>query len=613
MVKNDFWSEPADGLNDLEALTNQRNTAFFDFTVDAAQFSQLATNEDTTSSSQPPLIPKTPLSAPIIYEDIWGDDVEEPSVTETFFSPDQTLNADMEPIKEWTEDKELLSEQNDETLVLLENSNQIPASPITSSLAVHENATDFLTKFGDFDTLSSFDNVFEQDLLMDDLELLDIDAALAELNEEELPFSQAEKQARGVIIGQGNVSGWMGSYGLFYINWDYGAEAEQEALRRLGYAELEISEATRAFVIQAARAARLPRSQERELTTRLGFLRLLLTQLPKSDDSEKDPYAEKRTALMAEIADLERMLIYKMQWVAVKKAAQFVGRGIDLDDLIQYGMLGVIAGVKHYDVNKNARLLVATNWWVFQSLNRAVAENVRLIRVPVYIAETLANIKKQHAVLQISLGRLPKLRELADVLQVPVERLKELLRLNERLLSWEWCKLAEDAHGGYSFQPLENTSVVNEDTLDDETDELDIKQNVEAMLQLLSTRERQVVTLRYGLYDEEMRTLEEVGKVLHVTRERVRQIEDRAFEKIRSDYYLKKRVIKIQDTSPKNEENTLKAVSRHEPRQRKTAEDNKVLPKANDVKGKRNIIEVEGHTLEQVASRHGFTLRKVHD
>src|SRR6266436_1211981 len=325
MVKNDFWSEPADGLNDLEALTNQRNTAFFDYTVDAAQFSQLATNEDTTSSSQLPLIPKTPLSAPIIYEDIWGDDVEEPSFTETSFSPNQTLNADMEPIKEWTEDKELLSEQNDETLMLVENSNQIPASPITSSLAAHENTTDFLTKFEDFDTLSSFDNVFEQDLLMDDLELLDIDAALAELNEEELPFSQAEKQARGVIIGQGNVSGWMGSYGLFYINWEYGEEAEQEALKRLGYAELKISEATRAFVIQAARAARLPRRQEREPTKKLAHTRLLLAQLPKCNDPENDPYAEQRVALDAEIADLERTLVSKMQWVAVKKATQFVG------------------------------------------------------------------------------------------------------------------------------------------------------------------------------------------------------------------------------------------------------------------------------------------------
>src|SRR5437660_1319153 len=82
----------------------------------------------------------------------------------------------------------------------------------------------------------------------------------------------------------------MRSYGLFYINWEYGAEAEQEALKRLGYAELEISEATRAFVIQAARAARLPRHQERELTTKLDHTRLLLAQLSRCNDPEIDPY-----------------------------------------------------------------------------------------------------------------------------------------------------------------------------------------------------------------------------------------------------------------------------------------------------------------------------------
>lgn len=606
MVKKDFWSEPADGLNDLEALTNQRSTTFFDYTVDAAQFSQLATNEDMTSSSQPPIIPKTSLSAPIIYEDIWGDGVKEPTVTKAPFSPDQTLYADIEPIQEWNEDEELLGEQNDETLFLSKNSNEIPVSPITSPFAAHENTIN-LTELEDFVTLSTFDKALEQDLLMDDLELLDIDAALAELDEEEASLSESEKQAAGVVTGLGNVAGWMGRYGLFYINWEYGEEAEQEALKRLGYAELKISEATRAFVIQAARVARLPRSQERELTKKLAHTHLLLAQLPRCNDPENDPYAEHRAALNAEIADLERTLVSKMQWVAVKKATQFVGAGIDLDDLIQFGMLGVIAGVKRYDVNRNARLLVVVNWWVFQSLNRAVSEFARFVRVPVYIAETLVQIKKQHNALQMSLGRLPTLKELADVVQLPVERLKELLRLNEKIISLEWCKLAEYAHEGYSFQTLENTSVVNEDTLDDETDELDKKQNIEAMLLLLSTRERQVVTLRYGLYDEEMRTLEEVGKVLHVTRERVRQIEDRAFKKIRSDYHLKKRVIKVQDFPQK------KAVSRHEPKQSKTAEDSKLLPKANDVKGQRSIIEVEGHTFQQTVTRHGFILRRVPD
>jgi len=240
---------------------------------------------------------------------------------------------------------------------------------------------------------------------------------------------------------------------------------------------------------------------------------------------------------------LERMLVYKMQWVAVKKAVQYVGSGIDLDDLIQYGMLGVIAGVKHYNVNKNARLLVIINWWVFQSLSRAVADNVRLIRLPVYIAETLANIKKQHTGLQISLGRLPKLRELAYVLQVPVERLKELLHLNERHLSWEQCKLAEETHEGYSYQQLENTAAVSDDIFDDEIDKIDWEQDIEVMLELLSKRERQVIKLRFGLNDEESRTLEEVGKIMHVTRERVRQIEDRAIKKIKKPYLPKKIII----------------------------------------------------------------------
>ncbi len=623
MVEDDFWSEPIDDFSNIKALANQEKTPTVNM-ADAAQSLRLATNRDTIPASQPLLIPKTSPSAPIIYEDIWGDDVEKPSVAETSFSSYQKVFADIEPIREWIEDEELLSEQNDETLFLSKNSNEIPVPPIASPFAAHENTIN-LTELEDFNTLSAFDNKLEQDLLMDDLELLDIDAALAELNEEELPFSKAEKQTGGVVIGHGNVPGWMGSYGLFYIDWEYGAEAEQEALKRLGYAELEISEATRAFVIQAARAARLPRSQERELTTKLDYTRLLLTQLPKCYDPEKDPYAEKRTTLMAEIADIERMLVYKMQWVAVKKAVHFMGRGIDLDDLIQFGMLGVIAGVKHYDVNRNARLLVVVNWWVFQSLNRAVSEFARFVRVPVYIAETLVQIKKQHNALQMSLGRLPTLKELADVVQVPVERLKELLRLNEKIISLEWCKLAEDAHEGYSFQPFTDASAVSEDTLNEGMDKLDLKQYVEVMLRLLTMRERQVIKLRYGLDDDEdERTLEEIGKILHITRERVRQIEERAFKKIRNNYLLtrkirndyfltKKKVIKVQDSPQKNEENTLKAVSRHEPKQRKTAEDSKLLPKVNDAKSQRSIIEVEGHTFQQTVTRHGFILRRVPD
>ena len=341
-----------------------------------------------------------------------------------------------EPGIDWVVDKELLVEIFDnEVLPRPTEMNDIASSYVELPLIEFENAPDLLTEFEQLNISSVFDDELEQNFLLDDIELLDIDAALAELDEEKASRAEAEKQAAGIIIGQGNVAGWMGSYGLFYINWEYGEEAEQEALKRLGYAELEISDATRAFVIQAARAARLPRRQERELTIKLDQTRSLRSQLPKCTDLDNDIYTDQRARLNSEIADLERTLVSKMQWVAVKKATQFVGKGINLDDLIQFGMLGVIAGVKHYDVNRNARLLVAVNLWVFQSLNRAVSEYVRLVRVPFYISETLVNIKKQDTALQMSLGRLPTLKELADVIQVPVERLKQLLHLNEKPIS----------------------------------------------------------------------------------------------------------------------------------------------------------------------------------
>jgi RNA polymerase sigma factor (sigma-70 family) len=628
MVKDDFWPEPADRFSDLEVPTNQGNTPIFDYKVDAAQSSQLAINEDTTSSSQPPIIPKTSLSAPIIFEDIWGDDIGEPTFTETSSSidADQTIYTDAKLDSEWVEDEELLDEtDDDETSFNSHNEHGISTSLMESPLIELENRPDLLAEFEHVSTPSVLDNELEQDFLLDDIELLDIDVALAELDEEELSLPQAEKKDTGVLIGRGNISSWMGSWGLFYINWECGEEAEQEALKRLGYAELEISEATRTYVIQAARAARLPRRQEQELTMKLEQTRLLRAQLPKCRDPENDPYTEQRAALNAEIADLERTLVSKMQWVAVKKATQFVSRGIDLDDLIQYGMLGVIAGVRHYDINKNTRLLTAISWWVFQSLSRAVAEYVRLVRVPVYISEILTNIKKQHTALQMSLSRFPTRKELADACYISIGRLEELLCLDRKLVSLDSCRTIEYANEGYSFQPVKEKLVIGEEALNDEMDKLDMKQYVEAMLQLLSMRERQVIKLRYELDDDEdERTLEEIGKILHITRERVRQIEERAFKKFRKDYFLtrkiwndyfltEKKVIKVQDTPQKIEENTLKAASRHTPKQSKTAKDRELLPKVNDAKSQRSILEVEGHTFEEITSQNGFILRGIPD
>src|SRR5258708_6062988 len=150
MVKDDCWPEPADDFSDVEVSTNQGNTTTFDYKADASQSPQLAINKDATSSSQPPIIPKTSLSAPIIFEDIWGDDIGEPTFTETPSSidADQTIYMNAKLDSEWVEHEELLDEtDDDETSFILENEQGISTSLIESPLIELENRPDLLAEF----------------------------------------------------------------------------------------------------------------------------------------------------------------------------------------------------------------------------------------------------------------------------------------------------------------------------------------------------------------------------------------------------------------------------------------------------------------------------------
>jgi len=246
------------------------------------------------------------------------------------------------------------------------------------------------------------------------------------------------------------------------VNWDNAAIAEQDALARLGYTNLELSKETRAFIIQAARNARLPHQQEVQLTTQLVNARAQLALLPFYNEEEPiDPYTVRRRALLAEIAEIEQTLTCKMQWVAIKKAVQFIGQGIEIDDLIQIGMLGVIAGIQHFDITRKARLLIAVNAWTFQALTRAIADYGSAIRLPTYLFEQIKALKKQHLLWQLAHGRLPTRQELAEVMYISTRDLetilksKEMLRLSREASSIEHCIYAEYINEGYSFQTPE--------------------------------------------------------------------------------------------------------------------------------------------------------------
>lgn len=373
---------------------------------------------------------------------------------------------------------------------------------------------------------------------LEGFELIDVEAELAEQAQLEAEASQQAEGEEPGRHGRVQAPGWMGSSTVLYIDWQDQEKAEQEALERLGYAKLIISESTRAFIIQAARAAKLTRRREKDLTSELAAARTRLAQL-----LDEDSYEVERSTLKDKIAAIEQTLVSNLQWVAVKRAPRFLGNNVELDDLIQAGILGVIAGIRHFDNRRGTRLLVAVNWWVFQALTRAVMNEGRLIYLPVYIHESLAQIKKQRIQLEMQLGRLPTDQELATAAPLSIMHLSEYLQADRAIVSLERYISAEHAHEGYSFQPIKQASLIN--SWDDEIEQISIKQEVGTLLGCLSPRRRLVMELLYGIETEDEHTLEEVGQVLRVTRERVRQIEEKALRKMGLQrLYLQERAYK---------------------------------------------------------------------
>ncbi len=439
----------------------------------------------------------------------------------------QILEEDLEPVGAWYGDERTLTLSREEDKQTSFEDLQLGDSKNSSMLIELENET----------SLQDFENALASGSLFDGLEFIDIAAELAEIEraEEELAAQMPEVEREKRIIGErgrGQAAGWGGSSSVLYIDWGDEKKAAQEALQRLGYAKIDLSETTRAFVIQSARAGSLTLQRERLLTSQLANAHFRLSRLPDQDD-----YEQQRNQITAEITELECILTYSMQWVAVKKAPHFLGRGIDLDDLIQYGMLGVIAGVQHFDASKGTRLLVAVNWWVFQALTRATIEHGSLIRLPVYICELLTDINRRRTELELISGYPPTHEELAVALGISTERLERLPRI-ATITSLNRYIQSEYSNDGFSFSSLEEDALMisEQDCIDEYLNEACMKEEIDRMMACLTPRQQQIINLRYDLdhTNGEMRTLEEIGRELCLTREQIRQIEDHAFTKIKN-------------------------------------------------------------------------------
>ncbi len=255
-------------------------------------------------------------------------------------------------------------------------------------------------------------------------------------------------------------------------------------------------------------------------------------QIPLLSYEEEIDYAQR---VLNGDEEAKQKLIESNLRLVVSIAKKHTNRGLKMLDLIQEGNMGLMKAVEKFEYEKGFKFSTYATWWIRQAITRAIADQGRTIRIPVHMIETINKIKKESRIILQETGKEPTAEELAKKLEIPVDKVKNILEMNQDPISLETPVGSEEDSELGDF--VEDDKFLNPY---DATTRVLLKEQLDEILKTLNEREEMVLRYRYGLDDGSQKTLEEVGKIFNVTRERIRQIEVKALRKLRHPSRRKK-------------------------------------------------------------------------